>query len=68
MNPPAPTSGARSPGGSDHAPVYLVTSADQPDLAADDQLLHQALLAAGVPATVAVWTDPAWPGTTRPYP
>jgi glutathione synthase/RimK-type ligase-like ATP-grasp enzyme len=62
LNPPAPTDGAGPPGGSDPGPVYLVTGADQPDLGADDRLLHQALLAAGIPVTVAVWTDPdvAW--------
>src|SRR5215472_3475386 len=38
--------------------VYLATSAGHPDLGADDQLLHRALLDAGVPVTVAVWTDP----------
>lgn len=37
--------------------VYLVTSADQPTLGEDDQLLQQALAAAGVPVHVAVWTD-----------
>jgi len=36
----------------------LVTGADQPTLAADDRVLLQALTAAGVPARVAVWTDP----------
>jgi hypothetical protein len=46
------TSGTGLPGR-----VYLVTSADQPGLGADDRLLHDALLASGVPATVAVWTD-----------
>ncbi|MFE5125927.1 RimK family alpha-L-glutamate ligase [Streptomyces sp. NPDC056669] len=38
--------------------MYLVTSADQPDLGADDQLLYQALSRAGVPTRIAVWTDP----------
>ncbi|MET8122481.1 hypothetical protein [Micromonospora sp. NPDC005189] len=66
MNPLASTGDERSRGGSDPGPVYLVTSADQPELGADDQLLHQALLAVGVPVTVAVWTDPdvAWHSAT----
>ncbi|MFC7546908.1 RimK family alpha-L-glutamate ligase [Plantactinospora sp. GCM10030261] len=59
MSPPAST--GRSRDGSDPGPVYLVTSADQPELGTDDRLLHQALLAAGVPVTVAVWTDPDVP-------
>lgn len=44
--------------------VYLVTSADQPGLGADDQLLRRALLDAGAPVTTAVWTDPRvdWAG------
>ena len=37
--------------------MYLVTSADQPDLGQDDRLLHEALQAAGVPTRVVVWTD-----------
>lgn len=39
-------------------PVYLVTSADQPTLGADDRLLHQALISADVPTKIVAWTDP----------
>ncbi|MGH3384714.1 MAG: ATP-grasp domain-containing protein [Nocardioidaceae bacterium] len=48
----------RPPGRPGEAPVYLVTSADQPELGADDQLLHRELTAAGVPSQIAIWTDP----------
>lgn len=37
--------------------MYLVTSTGQPGLGDGDQLLRRALLDAGVPVTVAVWTD-----------
>jgi hypothetical protein len=48
-----PPARAPSPGA-----VCLVTSADQPGLGTDDQLLHDALIAAGVPVRITVWTDP----------
>jgi hypothetical protein len=39
--------------------IYLVTSADQPALCDDDQVLRSALESAGMRAQVVVWTDAA---------
>lgn len=39
-------------------PIYLVTSADQPDLCEDDRLLLSALREHDLPVRVVVWDDP----------